>query len=65
MNRKSSFHIPMPGDIAIFYCLCCKKRFTATIPEEHWFDFFNKTANRKAKCPSCKKLCSLDLGILY
>ena len=55
----------MPGDIAIFYCLCCKKRFTATIPEEHWFDFFNKTANRKAKCPSCKKLCSLDLGILY
>ncbi len=57
----NNFHPPMPGDKAMFYCMNCKKSFSATVPGNGIAGIFNKLANHgQVKCPDCKKPCGLD-----
>lgn len=42
MNPVSNFHRPLPGDSAKYYCITCKKSFTAQVPNEGIFSILKK-----------------------
>ena len=66
MNPVSNFHRPLPGDSAKYYCITCKKSFTAQVPDEGIFSILKKLSNQgRVKCPACKRLCGLDPRIQY
>lgn len=49
MNPVSNFHRPLPDDSAKYYCITCKKSFTAQVPNEG----FKETL----KSRTCKMSC--------
>lgn len=64
MNHVSNFHIPLPGEIAIYYCWNCKKNFSAKVPEDRTLSLiFN--SRLRVRCPDCKTYCSLSPMIQY
>ena len=66
MNPVSNFHRSLPGDSAKYYCITCKKSFTALVPDEGIFSILKKLSNQgRVKCPDCKRLCGLDPRIQY
>lgn len=66
MKLTSNFRNPLPGENATYYCIHCKKSFSAKVPDEGIIDMFRKITNqRRVKCPACKRLCGLDSGIQY
>jgi len=66
MNPVSNFRRPLPGESAKYYCLNCKKSFTAQVPEEGIFSILkNLSKQGRVKCPDCKRPCGLDPRIQY
>ncbi|MBQ0003674.1 MAG: hypothetical protein KBT21_09080 [Treponema sp.] len=66
MKLTSNFRNPLPGENATYYCIHCKKSFSAKVPDEGIIDIFRKITNqRRVKCPDCKKPCGLDPRIRY
>lgn len=64
MNNVSSFHRPLPGDTAVYYCWNCKKNFSAKVPNVKLLFTFS-SSRHTVKCPDCKKKCSLSPMVQY